>query len=146
MDGIFPKGLERICYKVRRNFLYDEGGNPLKNEEISFKDLSKAQLNALKDLYIDERVESMSEVELRKFAREVLELQVRGTVGNEEEREVWKEMREYFNENFVHKIKDVIKTKGKEERIPTEEEEFQKRLQVLGQRKQEENKTNEDMW
>ncbi len=119
----------------------------MKDEEISFKDLTKAQLNALKDLYIESRVKTMSEVDLRKLVKEVLELQVRGTVGNEEEREVWKEMKEHFDESFKQKIKDVIKAKGSEEiSIPTEKEEFQKRLEVLEQRKKEESKTNEDMW
>ena len=99
----------------------DSGG--MKDEAISFKDLTKAQLDALKDLYIDSRVDSMSEVDLRKFVREVLDLQVRGTVGNEEEREVWKEMKEHFEENFEEKVKAVIKTKGSEEVvIPPEEE------------------------
>ena len=119
----------------------------MKNDEISFKDLTKAQLDALKDLYIQSRVESMSEVDLRKFVSEVLDLQVRGTVGNEEEREVWKEMKEYFDQNFAQQIKEVIKTKGSEEvGIPSEEEEFKKRLEVLEKRKQEETKTNKDMW
>ena len=119
----------------------------MKDEAISFKDLTKAQLDALKDLYIDSRVGSMSEIELRKFVKEVLDLQVRGTVGNEEEREVWKEMKEHFEESFEEKIKAVIKAKGSEEVvIPPEEEEFKKRLEVLEQRKKEKNETNVDMW
>ena len=119
----------------------------MKDEAISFKDLTKAQLDALKDLYIDSRVDSMSEVDLRKFVKEVLDLQVRGTVGNEEEREVWKEMKDHFEENFEEKIKAVIKEKGsKEVVISPEEEEFKKRLEVLEQRKKEESETNVDMW
>ena len=119
----------------------------MKDKAITFKDLTKAQLDALKDLYIDSRVDSMSEVDLRKFVKEVLDLQVRGTVGNEEEREVWKEMKDHFEENFEEKIKAVIKAKGSEEVvIPPEEEEFKKRLEVLEQRKKEESETNVDMW
>ena len=119
----------------------------MKDEAISFKDLTKAQLDALKDLYIDSRVDSMSEVDLRKFVKEVLDLQVGSTVGNEEEREVWKEMKDHFEENFEEKIKAVIKAKGSEEVvIPPEEEEFKKRLEVLEQRKKEESETNVDMW
>ena len=53
----------------------------MKDEAISFKDLTKAQLDALKDLYIDSRVDSMSEIYLRNFVKEVLDLQVRGTIG-----------------------------------------------------------------
>ena len=119
----------------------------MKEEEISFKDLSQAQLDALKDLYIDSRVELMSEVDLKKFAREVIDLQVRGTVGNEEEREVWKEMKEHFDANFEQKLKEVIKVKGSEQvRMSPDEEEFHKRLEFIEQRKKEESKANEDMW
>ncbi len=119
----------------------------MKNEEISFKDLSKAQLDALKDCYIDSRVESMTEIDLRKFVREVLELQVRGTVGNEEERETWKEMKEHFDDKFEEKIKEVIKmNESLEVIINPEEEEFKKRLELLEARKNETSKSNEDMW
>ncbi len=119
----------------------------MKNEEVSFKDLSKAQLSALKEIYIGDRVDSMSVDDLKKFAREVLELQVSGTVGNEEEREVWKEMKDYFDEKFEEAIKGVIKTKGAEDTsISPEEKEFQKRLETLEQRKNEKNQTSEDMW
>ena len=119
----------------------------MKSAEISFKDLTNSQLDDLKDLYIDSRVDSMSEVELRKFVREVLDLQVRGTVGSEEEKEVWKEMKEHFDENFEQTVKAVIKEKGAEEvGLSPEEEEFQKRLEILEQRKREDSQTNEDMW
>ena len=56
----------------------------------------------------------------------------------EEEREVWTEMKEHFEENFEEKVKAVIKAKGSQEVvIPPEEEEFKKRLEVLEQRKKE---------
>ncbi len=119
----------------------------MKNKEISFKDLSKAQLDALKESYIDKRVGSMSENDLRKFAKEVLDLQVKGTVGNEEEREIWKEMKDHFSENFEKEIERVIKNKSSTEVFKSpEEEEFQRRLEVLEQRKKEEIKKNTDMW
>ncbi|KGG13018.1 MULTISPECIES: DUF7326 family protein [Prochlorococcus] len=119
----------------------------MKNEEISFKDLTKPQLDALKQIYIDIRVESMSETELRKFAKEVIDLQVSGTVGNEEEREVWKEMKEYFDDEFEGKVKEVVKVKGLEERDSSDEEiEFKKRLDALEKRKSEKDDSNEDMW
>ncbi len=125
----------------------DEGEEKVKNEAISFKDITKAQLDALKELYINSRVESMSELDLRKFVREVFDLQVKGTVGAEEEREVWKEMKEHFDENFEQKINEVIKAKGSDQLDPLPEEvEFQKRLELLEQRKKEESKTNSDMW
>ena len=119
----------------------------VKQVEINFKDLNKVQLDTLKDVYIESRLNAMSEIELRKFAREVLDLQVRGTVGNEEEREVWKEMKDHFQDDFEHKIKEVVQVKGSEDiTIEPEKEDFLKRLELLEQRKKEESKTNEDMW
>ncbi len=119
----------------------------MKKEEISFKDLTKGQLETLKGIYIENRVDAMSEKELRTFAKEVLDLQVRGTVGNEEEREIWREMKEYFDHDFGKKIKEVLKIKGAEDiTVDLEQKEFEKRLEVLEQRKQEKSPANEDMW
>ena len=72
----------------------------MNKEEITFKDLNKHQLEVLKETYIKSRLEMMNESDLRKFVKEVLELQVNGTVGNEEEKEIWKEMKEYFKGDF----------------------------------------------
>ena len=114
---------------------------------MNYKDLSKVQLEALKTIYIESRVEGMSEKELRQFVKEVLELQIRGTVGNAEEREVWREMKDHFDENFEQKVKEVIKAKGLGDKsISLEQTEFQKRLEVLEQRKKEESNKNKDMW
>ena len=116
-------------------------------EDISFKDLSHSQLDALKELYIESRVKSMSEIDLRKFAREVLDLSVRGTVGNEEEKEVWKEMKDHFDDQFDQKLKEVIKDNASEDlTIAPQEKELQKRIELMEQRKQEKNNTVEDMW
>ena len=89
----------------------------------------------------------MSNEELRLFAKEVLDLQVRGTVGNEEEREVWKDMKEHFDQNFEKNIKEVISVKGVDD-VPIEpaQDDFKKRLEIVEQRKKEEPNKNEDMW
>ncbi len=119
----------------------------VKKEEVSFKDLTTKQLESLKHEYVENRIDSMSTSDLKKFAREVLELQVTGIVGDDEEREIWKEMKDFFGGNFVQKISDVININGPEEiTISPEEEEFQKRLETLKQRSNEESNTNEDMW
>ena len=119
----------------------------IKKQEITFKDLSKEQLTALKDLYIDSLLKAMNEAELRKFVKDVLELQVHGTVGNDEEREVWKGIKSHFEDEFLAKIKEVSKLK-KANHVPLEEEEedFQKRLELLEKRKAEGSHKNEDMW
>ena len=119
----------------------------MKTVEISFRDLTKGQLDMLKELYIESRVNAMSEEELKKFVKETLDLQIKGTVGNEEEIEVWEEMQEHFNENFEKTIKEVIKIKKVEDvTIDQEQEDFKKRLELLEERKGEESKKNEDMW
>mgnify|MGYP001158235741 CR=1 FL=1 len=116
-------------------------------EKITHKDLTKKQLESLKDAYLDNRVNSMREDDLRKFVKEVLELQIRGTVGNEEEKEVWKEMKDFFKDDFEKKIKIAIKENEMEELILSpEEEEFKKRLETLEQRKSEQENANKDMW
>ena len=119
----------------------------MQEEEISFKSLTNLQLDTLKEIYIESRLNQMSEIELRNCAREVLELQVQGTVGNEEEKEVWKDMKSHFADDFLRKIKEVIKAKGSNEiSLDNEQEDFKKRLELLEQRKQEESQKTEDMW
>ncbi len=89
----------------------------------------------------------MDEVELRRFVKEVLDLQVQGTVGNEEEREVWKEMKNHFQDEFLANIEKVIQGEGgKELKLDEEEEHFQQRLELLKLRQEEPNQTIEDMW
>ena len=119
----------------------------MNKEEISFKDLTNSQLVALKELYIESRVQSMSEVDLRKFTREVLELSVMGTVGNEEEKEVWKEIKDHFQDDFDQKLKEVIKDNASEDLTsPPKEDELKKRIELMEQRKKEKTNNAEDMW
>ena len=81
----------------------------------------------------------MTELELKSFAKDVLDLQIHGTVGNEEEREVWKEI--------LSKIQEVIKIKKSNQvNLDEEQEDFQKRLELLEQRKATKNTKTEDMW
>ena len=119
----------------------------IKKQEITFKDLSKEQLSALKELYIESRIKTMTELELKSFAKDVLDLQIHGTVGNEEEREVWKEMNNHFNDTFHSKIQEVIKVKKSNQvNLDEEQEDIQKRLELLEQRKATKNTKAEDMW
>ncbi len=114
--------------------------------DVSFKDLSKLELEDLKSIYIENRVNSMDEKSLRDYVKEVLQLQVTGTVGNEEEKEVWKEMKEFFKEEFLDIIKSVRAARKKDNPdVETEVNEYQKRIEVLENRKDNNNK-NLDMW
>ena len=116
-------------------------------EELTYKDLSQIELDALKDMYISSRVEQMSENELKKFVREIIIDQIKGTVGNAEEREAWEEIKDHFSENLTNKILEVKekcnKNKKLEQKSP-EEIEFDKRLALLKQ--QQEENSSKDMW
>tara|TARA_B100000700_G_C15037246_1_gene853409 strand:+ start:1906 stop:2262 length:357 start_codon:yes stop_codon:yes gene_type:complete len=117
-------------------------------EEITYKDLSQTELENLKDLYIASRLTSMSETDLRSFVKEIIEDQIKGTVGHSEEKEAWHEMKEHFSEDLskmIEEVKAKNKNKNPQEIKTPEELEFDKRLSLL-KRKEEEQNTNSDMW
>ena len=109
-------------------------------EELTYKDLSKTELDTLKDMYISSRVNTMTDSDLRKFVREIIIDQIKGTVGNAEEREAWEEIKEYFSEDLSKKILEVKEKCNKnlkaEQKSP-EEIEFDKRLGLLKQQQEE---------
>ena len=116
-------------------------------EEITYKDLTDNELDAIKDMYISSRVNSMSEKDLRLFVREIIIDQVKGTVGNAEEKEVWDEIKEQFKEDLIQKILEVKERFSKNPKLESkspEEVEFDKRLSLLKQQK--EDNSSEDMW
>ncbi len=117
------------------------------NEEINYKDLTKNELDNLKDIYVVSRINSMSEHDLRLFVKEVLEVQIKGTVGNEEEKEAWDEMKNHFDLDFLLKVKEVKKNKGgQEDAISPEEKEFLRRIELLEKQKESQGSSNNDMW
>ena len=67
--------------------------------------LTKKQLEFIKDLYIDQKVKSMNNDELKNFATENISLQIKSTIGNEEEIEAWDEMESFFKDDFENIIK-----------------------------------------
>ena len=116
-------------------------------EELTYKDLSNNELDTLKDMYISSRVNSMTESDLRKFVKEIIIDQIKGTVGNAEEKEAWEEIKDHFSEDLSKKILEVKekcnKNKKLEQKSP-EEIEFDRRLGLLKQ--QQEEKSSKDMW
>jgi len=115
------------------------------NEEINFKDLNDLELDKLKDIYVESRLKNMSEGDLRNFFRISIEDQIKGTVGNQEEKEAWLEMKEYFKDDFQDKI--LIARKGNQvELLTPEEEELEKRKNLLEKRRNEKDSKSEDMW
>ena len=116
-------------------------------DELNYKDLTEKELDTLKDLYKSSRLDSMSENDLRLFVKEIIIDQIKGTVGNAEEKEAWEEMKEHFSDDLskiIHKVKDKCSKNKKVDVKSPEEIEFNKRLNIL--KKNEEDKSNQDMW
>ena len=72
----------------------------MKKKPIIYSDLSKKQLENLKELYIQKKVESMSHQELKEYVLEIISHQINDTIGKEEEMEAWREMSDFFGEQF----------------------------------------------
>jgi len=72
----------------------------MKKKPIIYSDLSKNQLQNLKEYYIQTKVNSMSNEELREFVLEIISHQINDTIGKEEEMEAWIEMSDFFGEKF----------------------------------------------
>ena len=116
-------------------------------EELTYKDLSEKELDTLKDMYISSRVNTMTESDLRKFVREIIKDQIKGTVGNAEEKEAWEEIKDHFSQDLSQKILEVKDKCNKNYKInqkTPEEIEFDRRLGLLKQ--QQEEQSSNDMW
>ena len=74
---------------------------------FNYSDLSPKELELLKEIYIDLKVKSMSLADLKEFATDNISLQIKNTIGNDEELDAWKEMEEFFKDEFEDTIKDI---------------------------------------
>ena len=81
----------------------------MKKSEFNYSDLSKKELENLKDYYITEKIKSMNESELRQFASEIISHQVKNTIGDEEEKEAWEEIATFFGDNFELTLEGIKK-------------------------------------
>ena len=117
----------------------------MKKKSIVYSDLSKKQLENLKDLYIHKKVESMSHQELKQYVLEIISHQVNDTIDKEEEMEAWREMSDFFEDKFEIIISD-IKTKyiDNENTIDIEIDPQKQRLEFLERNNLD--KKKEDMW
>ena len=110
-----------------------------------YSDLSKKQLEHLKELYIQKKVESMSHQELKQYVQEIISHQIHETIGKEEEMEAWREMSDFFGEQFEIIILE-IRTKYIENKnvYETEEDSQKQRIELL--EKNNLDKEKKDMW
>ena len=79
----------------------------MKKNSFIFSDLSKKQLENLKELFIQKKVESMSHRELKQYVLEIISHQIKDTIGKEEELEAWREMSDFFGEQFNEIILEI---------------------------------------
>ena len=117
----------------------------MKKKSIIYSDLSKKQLETLKELYIQKKVESMSHKELRQYVLEIISHQINETIGKEEEMEAWREMSDFFGEQFEIIILE-IQTKYNENKneLKTEIDPQKQRLELLERNNLDQEK--KDMW
>ena len=104
----------------------------MKKKSIIYSDLSKKQLENLKELYIQKKVESMSYQELKQYVLEIISHQINDTIGKEEEMEAWREMSDFFGEQFEINILE-IQTKSIDDTnvIETEIDSQKQRIELL---------------
>jgi len=117
----------------------------MKKKSFIYSDLSKKQLEHLKELYIQKKVESMSHQELKNYVLEIISHQINDTIDKEEEMEAWREMSDFFGDEFEIIILE-IKTKYIEDKnsIETEIDSQRQRIELLERNNFDQEK--KDMW
>ena len=117
----------------------------MKKTSITHKDLSKKQLQQLKQLYIQKKVDSMSHKELEDFVLEIISHQINDTIGKEEEMEAWMEMSEFYGDQFEIIILEIQQKFANNEKLQNfEEDSKEHRLELLEKNNIEHSK--QDMW
>ena len=117
----------------------------MKKKSIIYSDLSKKQLENLKELYIQKKVESMSHQELKQYVQEIISHQINDTIGKEEEMEAWREMSDFFGEQFEITILEIqTKYIEDENALKTEIDSQKQRIELLERNNLDQEK--KDMW
>ena len=117
----------------------------MKKKSFIYSDLSKKQLENLKEFYIQKKVETMSHQELKKYVLEIISHQINDTIGKEEEMEAWREIADFFGEQLEIIILEIQK-KHKDDKnlINLEVDSQEQRIQLLERNNLDEEK--KDMW
>ena len=117
----------------------------MKKKSIIYSDLSKKQLETLKELYIQKKVESMSHQELKEYVKDIISHQVNDTIDKEEEMEAWREMSDFFGEQFEIVIQEIqIKYIDDKNVFETEIDSQKQRIELLERNNVDQEK--KDMW
>jgi len=117
----------------------------MKNKSFIYSDLSKKQLEKLKEFYIQKKVATMSHLELKEYVLEIISHQINDTIDKEEEMEAWKEMSDFFGEQFEIILLD-IQTKYSEDKnlVETDINPQKQRIELLERNNLAQEK--KDMW
>ena len=117
----------------------------MKKKSFIYSDLSKKQLENLKEFYVQKKVESMSHQELKQYVLEIISHQINDTIGKEEEMEAWREMSDFFGEQFETIILEIQKKYIDDKNVLEKEIDPQKqRIELLERNNLDQEKT--DMW
>ena len=117
----------------------------MKKKSFVYSDLSKKQLENLKELYVQKRIESMSHQELKEYVQDIISHQVNDTIDKEEEMEAWREMSDFFGEQFEIVIQEIQKKYIDEQNVRETEIDSQKqRIELLERNNLDQEK--KDMW
>ena len=117
----------------------------MKKKTIIYSDLSKKQLENLKELYVQKKIESMSHQELKEYVQDIISHQVNDTIDKEEEMEAWREMSDFFGEQFEIVIQEIqIKYIDDKNTLETEIDSQKQRIELLERNNVDQEK--KDMW
>ena len=117
----------------------------MKKKSITYADLSKKQLQHLKELYIHKKVECMSHKDLKEFVQQIISHQINDTIGKEEEMEAWIEMSNFYGDQFAMIVDEIQQKYANNESLQNFEEDTQEhRLKLLEKNNME--KEKKDMW
>jgi len=117
----------------------------MKKKAFIYSDLSKKQLGKLKEIFVQKKVASMSHQELKQYVQEIISHQITDTIDKEEEMEAWREMSDFFGEQFEIIILE-IQTKYSDEQISIDNEidPQKQRVELLERNNLDQEK--KDMW
>ena len=117
----------------------------MKKKSFVYSDLSKKQLENLKESYILKKVESMSHKELKQYVLEITSHQIKDTIGKEEEMEAWREMSDFFGDQFEMIILEIqSKYCDAKNLIDNDADPQKKRIELLERNNFDQEK--KDMW
>ena len=117
----------------------------MKKNLLIYSDLSKKQLENLKEFYVQKKVESMSHQALKNYVQEIISHQINDTIDKEEEMEAWREMSDFFGEKFEIVIQE-IQTKYIDEKNVLDTEIYSQKQRIELLEKNNLNQEKKDMW